>query len=87
MESEEIQALKAEIERLKARLNEGAPKADVTLKIESRTVTRFVGLRQAARTLGISSAHLSYVLHGHRTPGAALRTKLLKMGIEIPAAK
>ncbi len=58
-----------------------------TLKKETRLATRFVGLRQTARILGVSSAHLSYVLHGHRTPGPGLRLKLQKMGIEIPAAK
>lgn len=54
---------------------------------ETKMVTQFKGLKKAARSLGVSQAHLSYVLHGHRTPGAELRQKLAKMGIEVPEAK
>jgi DNA-binding phage protein len=48
---------------------------------ETRTVTRFRGLGKAARELGVSRGHLSYVLHGQRKPGKDLERKLRRMGI------
>ncbi len=50
---------------------------------ETRTVTRFRGLSAAARDLGVSRGHLSYVLHGQRVPGRELERKLRKLGVEI----
>ena len=41
------------------------------------------GLTQAARQLGCSRAHLSYVLHGQRKPSEALARKLKRMGVEV----
>ena len=39
------------------------------------------GLTQAARWLGCSRPHLSYVLHGQRKPSETLRRRLAKLGI------
>lgn len=41
------------------------------------------GLTQAARSLGCSRAHLSYVLHGQRKPSEALARKLKRMGVDL----
>ena len=57
-----------------------------TLVKETKVATRFLGLRRTARVLGCSEAHLSYVLHGRRKPGAELAAKLRKLGVEVPAA-
>ena len=50
---------------------------------ETRTVTRFRGLGRAARELGVSRGHLSYVLHGQRKPGPQLERKLKRLGIRL----
>jgi hypothetical protein len=49
---------------------------------ETRTVTRFLGLGAAARELGVSRGHLSYVLHGQRVAGKALARGLARMGVK-----
>ena len=54
-------------------------------KIEQVRVV-YRGLTQAARALGCSRAHLSYVLHGKRKPGAPLAAKLKRLGIEVGVA-
>lgn len=41
------------------------------------------GLTQAARLLGCSRAHLSYVLHGQRKPSERLARQLRRMGVEV----
>ncbi len=41
------------------------------------------GLTAAARRLGVSRAHLSYVLHGKRKASAKLARGLRRMGIEV----
>ena len=41
------------------------------------------GLTQAARLLGCSRTHLSYVLHGKRKPSEALARKLKRMGVDL----
>ena len=41
------------------------------------------GLTQAARALGCSRAHLSYVLHGQRKPSERLARALKRMGVEV----
>ena len=41
------------------------------------------GLTQAARALGCSRAHLSYVLHGKRKPSERLARQLRRMGVEV----
>ena len=41
------------------------------------------GLTQAARQLGCSRAHLSYVLHGQRKPSESLARKLKCMGVNL----
>ena len=41
------------------------------------------GLTQAARLLGCSRAHLSYVLHGKRKASERLARALKRMGIEV----
>ena len=51
-------------------------------KIEQVRVV-YRGLTQAARLLGCSRAHLSYVLHGQRKPSEALARKLKRMGVEL----
>lgn len=60
----------------------GAPDGTKLVK-ETRTVTRFRGLGRAARELGVSRGHLSYVLHGQRKPGKDLEKKLRRMGIRL----
>lgn len=54
-------------------------------KIEQVRVV-YRGLTQAARALGCSRAHLSYVLHGKRKPSAKLARGLRRMGIEVEVA-
>ena len=51
-------------------------------KIEQKRVV-YRGLTQAARALGCSRAHLSYVLHGKRKPSESLARKLKRMGVEV----
>ena len=46
---------------------------------ETRIVYR--GLTGAARALGCSRVHLSYVLHGQRKPGERLRRGLKRLGV------
>ena len=50
---------------------------------ETRTVTRFRGMGRAARELGVSRGHLSYVLPGQRKPGPERERKLRRMGIRL----
>ena len=49
-------------------------------KIE-RTQIVYRGLTQAARLLGCSRPHLSYVLHGQRKPSERLARGLARLGI------
>ena len=51
-------------------------------KIEQVRVV-YRGLTAAARALGCSRAHLSYVLHGQRKPSERLARKLRSMGVEV----
>ena len=51
-------------------------------KIEQVRVV-YRGLTQAARALGCSRAHLSYVLHGKRKPSESLSRKLKRMGVDV----
>ena len=51
-------------------------------KIEQVRVV-YRGLTQAARQLGCSRAHLSYVLHGQRKPSERLARALKRMGVEL----
>ena len=46
-----------------------------------RTQIVYRGLTQAARWLGCSRPHLSYVLHGQRKPSEILRRRLARLGI------
>ena len=55
-------------------------KRPVLEKIE-RTQIVYRGLSQAARLLGCSRPHLSYVLHGQRKPSEKLARGLRRMGI------
>lgn len=48
---------------------------------ETRVVTRYRGMSAAARKLGVSRGHLSYVLHGQRKPGKRLAAMLARMGV------
>jgi hypothetical protein len=52
-------------------------------KLEKVTRTQVVyrGLTKAARYLGCSRVHLSYVLHGVRKPSSALRRGLARLGV------
>lgn len=54
-------------------------------KIEQVRVV-YRGLTQAARLLGCSRPHLSYVLHGQRKPSAKLARGLKRLGIEVEVA-
>ena len=51
-------------------------------KIEQVRVV-YRGLTVAARSLGCSRAHLSYVLHGKRKPSERLARQLRRMGVEV----
>ena len=51
-------------------------------KIEQVRVV-YRGLTAAARVLGCSRAHLSYVLHGKRKPSERLARQLRRMGVEV----
>ena len=51
------------------------------LNREVRTQVVYRGLTQAARLLGCSRPHLSYVLHGQRKPSAKLAHGLRRMGV------
>lgn len=53
-------------------------------KIEQVRVV-YRGLTAAARSLGCSRAHLSYVLHGKRKPSDRLARQLRRMGVEVKA--
>lgn len=61
-----------DLEKMRARLE----------KIEQVRVV-YRGLTQAARALGCSRAHLSYVLHGKRKASERLAAKLKRMGVEV----
>lgn len=54
-------------------------------KVEKIEQVRVVyrGLTAAARALGCSRAHLSYVLHGKRKPSERLARALKRMGVEV----
>ena len=56
------------------------------LKKVTRTRIEWRGLTQAARLLGCSRAHLSYVLHGQRKPSERLARALKRMGVEVEVA-
>ena len=47
----------------------------------TRTQIVYRGLTEAARRLGCSRPHLSYVLHGQRRPSERLRRGLARMGV------
>lgn len=51
----------------------------ITSKTETRTVYR--GVAAAARYLGCSAVHLTFVLHGQRKPSEKLRRGLARLGI------
>ena len=53
----------------------------VTIKREEKTVVRFSGVNQAAKALGCSPTHLTYILHGQRKPGPKLAAKMNRLGI------
>ena len=55
--------------------------AKPVLKKETRTQVVYRGLTQAARLLGCSRPHLSYVLHGQRKPSERLRRGLKCLGV------
>jgi len=57
--------------------------AKPVLKKETRTQVVYRGLTQAARLLGCSRPHLSYVLHGKRKPSERLARALKRMGVEV----
>ena len=57
--------------------------AKPVLKRVERTRVEWRGLTQAARLLGCSQAHLSYVLHGQRKPSERLARALKRMGVEV----
>lgn len=59
---------------------------NATLQRIEQTRVVYRGLTQAARLLGCSRAHLSYVLHGQRKPSESLARKLKRMGIETDVA-
>ena len=56
-------------------------KAKPVLEKIERTQIVYRGLTGAARQLGCSRAHLSYVLHGQRKPSDRLARGLARMGI------
>ena len=47
----------------------------------TRTQIVYRGLTEAARRLGCSRPHLSYVLHGQRRPSERLRRGLARLGV------
>ena len=57
--------------------------AKAILKKVTQTRIEWRGLTQAAKALGCSRAHLSYVLHGQRKPSERLTRALKRMGVEI----
>lgn len=61
-------------------------KEAVEVKREERLVVRFKGVNRAARALGVSPTHLTYILHGHRAPGPKLAEKMTRLGIPFPGA-
>ena len=56
-------------------------KAKPVLEKIERTQIVYRGLTGAARRLGCSRAHLSYVLHGQRKPSERLARGLARLGI------
>ena len=56
---------------------------NATLQRIEQTRVVYRGLTQAARLLGCSRAHLSYVLHGQRKPSESLARKLKGMGVDL----
>lgn len=52
------------------------------LKAKKTTTTKWVGVRAAAREIGISPCHLSNVLHHRRKATPALLEYLYKQGVE-----
>jgi len=53
----------------------------------TKTTTVYRGLNAAAKKLGVSRTHLSYVLHGQRKAGAELAKKLKRLGVDYPVAQ
>ena len=45
------------------------------------------GINRAARHLGVSQAHLSMVLNGHRKPSDRLARGLARLGVTLPGAE
>ena len=60
--------------------------AKTILKKVTQTRIEWRGLTQAARLLGCSRAHLSYVLHGQRKPSERLARALKRMGVDLEVA-
>jgi hypothetical protein len=59
----------------------------MSVKLTVTTKPRWSGVRRAAKALGCSPAHLTYVLHGQRKPGKELAQKLARMGVHVREAK
>ena len=59
---------------------------NVTLQRVEQVRVVYRGLTQAARLLGCSRAHLSYVLHGQRKPSTKLARALKRMGVDLEVA-
>ena len=57
--------------------------AKAILKKVTQTRIEWRGLTQAAKALGCSRAHLSYVLHGQRKPSAKLARGLKRLGVDV----
>jgi len=55
--------------------------AKPVLEKVTRTQIVYRGLTQAARALGCSRPHLSYVLHGQRKPSERLVRGLRRLGV------
>lgn len=56
------------------------------LEKTTRTQIVYRGVTGAARLLGCSRAHLSYVLHGQRKPSERLARGLRRLGIDVEVA-
>ncbi len=50
---------------------------------ETVTVTRWRGLNKAARELGVTKGHLSYIMRGKRPAGRRLAARLKEMGVVV----
>lgn len=60
-----------------------ASKAHPPLQRVEQTRVVWRGLTEAARHLGCSRVHLSYVLHGERKPSAKLARGLARLGVTL----